>query len=91
MMKRRFIMLIPVEVLKDLGIEKVEEGVKEELDMFAKLPYPMKSVNNQWYDLTMMRSKFEFIKRIYESASCHKCTEEEIYSMEAYDKDSLKF
>lgn len=84
-------MIIPVEVLKDLGIEKLQEEPKEELDMFAPMPYPMRSVNNAWWDLDMMRSKFEFYKSIYENASSHKCTEEEIYSMEAYDNDSLKF
>ena len=49
-------MIIPVEVLKDLGIEKLQEEPKEELDMFAPMPYPMRSLNNAWWDLDMMRS-----------------------------------
>lgn len=84
-------MIIPENVLKELGVEELHAVEEKELDMFDKVPYPMKSVARQaWFDLDCMKEKFKRINSIYTNYNSYKCTEEEIYSMEAYDTDSIK-
>lgn len=84
-------MNIPQNVLKELGVEKLVPVESKEIDMFDKMPLPMKTVSRlAWFDLNAMRNRFEMVKDIYLNVDSNKCTEEEIYSMEAYDSASIR-
>lgn len=84
-------MNIPKDVLAELGVENVTTVEEKHIDMFDKMPLPMKTVSRSgWFDLLTMRSAFEKVKSIYTSVDSHKCTEEEIYSMEAFDDTSIR-